>query len=135
MSASLRFQRGGLIVLPVRLRHMKEVRRKMVLDTGSRFTIIRPDVAEKIGLELREEPGAELVGVTGSASIRAATVDAVHLLGHTVRNVEVICQPLHPDLAFDGVIGVNLIQHFNIRIDNDAESVTFEPCLEKPERR
>ena len=61
MSTSLRFQRGRLIVLPVRLRHKKVVRRKMVLDTGSRFTIIRPWVAEKIGLDLREEPDASPV--------------------------------------------------------------------------
>lgn len=106
----------------------------MVLDTGSRFTIIRPDLAEKIGLELQEQPGAELIGIAGSASIQMATVDAVRLLGYTVRDLEVICQPLHPDLAFDGVIGVNLIQHFNIRIDNDAERVTFEPCREELER-
>lgn len=129
MSTSLRFRKGRLIVLPVLLRHRAEVSKKMVLDTGSRFTIIRPDVAEKIGLDLREEPDTELIGVAGSAPIRAATVDAVHLLGYIVRDVEVICQPLHPDLAFDGVIGVNLIEHFNIWIDNDAETVTFERCL------
>jgi predicted aspartyl protease len=132
MGTSLSFGRGGLIVLPVHLHHRGRIMRRMVLDTGSRFTIIRPDVAGKIGLELREVPGAELVGVVGSAPVAGATVDEVELLGYTVPNVEVICLPLHPDLAFGGVIGANLIRHFNIWIDNDAGTVTFEPCEEVP---
>ncbi len=127
--SSIRFQRGSLIVLPVRLIHQKEVRRKMILDTGARVTIVRPQVAEEIGLDLRPVPGAELVGVAGSASVSVGTVDSVFVLGHTVRNLEVVCHPLHPDLPFHGVIGMNLIEQFNIHIDNDAERITFEPCL------
>lgn len=105
----------------------------MVLDTAARVTIVRPALAHRIGLELREEPDAELVGVAGSAPVYGATVDAVELLGYTVLDLEVICQPLHPELRFDGVLGVNLIRHFNIWIDNDAERVTFERCLGRSE--
>ncbi len=102
----------------------------MALDTGARMTIIRPEVAEKIGIELRDEPEARLVGIVGSASVTEGTIDAVSVLGHTVRGLTVVCQDLDPELRFDGIIGLDLIQHFNIRIDNDAERITFEPRLE-----
>ncbi len=130
MSGSYRLQRGRIIVLPVRLRHRVALRRKMALDTGARMTIIRPEIAEKIGIELRDEPEARLVGVAGSAPVTVGTVDAVSVLGHTVRDLTVACQELDPELGFDGIIGLDLIQHFNIRIDNDAERITFEPRLQ-----
>ncbi|MHC4201041.1 MAG: retropepsin-like aspartic protease [Planctomycetota bacterium] len=130
MSISHPFRRGRIIVLPVHLRHKDEVSRKMALDTGARVTIIRPEIAEKIGIELRDEPAARLVGVAGSAPVREGTIDAVSVLGHTVRGLKVACQELDADLGFDGIIGLDLIQHFNITIDNDAERITFEPRLE-----
>lgn len=129
MSSSARIRRRRLIVFRVHLRHRVEISRRMVLDTASRVTIIRPSVAEELGLDLREDPTSELVGVAGSAPVTEGTIDAVSVLGHTVRNLTVACQALDPDLAFEGIIGLDLIQHFNIQIDNDAERITFEARL------
>jgi len=98
----------------------------MILDTGAPLTVIRPDAAEEIGLDVRETPSAHLVGVTGSAPLSRATVDAVSLLGRTVRGLAVVCHPLNPVLGFRGVLGLNFLQHFNIRIDNDSETITIE---------
>jgi hypothetical protein len=102
----------------------------MALDTGARVTINRPEIAKKIGIELRDEPEARLVGVAGSVPVAGGTIDAVSVLGHTVRGLTAACQELDPDLGFDGIVGLDLIQHFNISIDNDAERITFEPRLE-----
>ncbi len=98
----------------------------MVLDTGSRLSIVSPELAEEIGLDVREEPGTELVGVAGSAPLLKATVAEVSLLGETVRNLEVVCHPLHPALGFHGILGMNFLQHFNVRLDNDSETIELE---------
>lgn len=121
------FQRGRLIRLPVCLRHRMERTWDMVLDTGAPLTVIHPHVAEEIGLDIHEVPGAQVVGVAASAPLSRATVDAVSLLGRTVRRLAVVCHPLNPALGFRGVLGLNFLQHFNIRIDNDSETITFEP--------
>ncbi len=126
MSVSIRIQRGELIHVPVHLRHRAESFREMVLDTGSRLSIVAPDLAEKIGLDPQEEPGAEIVGVAGSAPLLKATVAEVSLLGQTVRELEVICHPLHPALGLHGVLGMNFLRHFNVRIDNDSETIELE---------
>ena len=116
-------------MLPVHLRDRDEASARMALDTGARVTIVRPVVAEKLGLELREDPTSELVGVAGSAPVREGTVDSVSILGHTVRDLTVACLELDPELGIDGVIGLDFLQHFNIWIDNDAERITFEARL------
>ena len=126
MSVSVKIRCGELIHLPVYLRHFAEGFREMVLDTGSRLSVVTPDLAEKIGLEVREEPGAELVGVAGSAPLLKGTVAEVSLLGQAVRDLEVVCHPLHPALGLHGILGMNFLRHFNVRIDNDSETVEFE---------
>jgi len=98
----------------------------MLLDTGSVVTLVAPEVAEEIGLELRESPGLEIVGIAGSATAAETTAAAISLLGMTVRDVDVICLPLDPRLGVDGVLGLDFLQHFSIRIDNDSETLTLE---------
>ena len=126
MTASVRFKRGRLILVPVRLFHRRPCRRIMAVDTGSPVTILRPDAAEKAGFDLPEAPGAELLGVTGSARPAEGTVDAVTLFGMTVRRVRILCHPLDPRFGFDGILGLDFLQHFNIRIDNDAETLFLD---------
>lgn len=126
MTISFRIRPGDLIHLPVRLIHRRERMRGMVLDTGARLTIIQPDVADDIGLELRAVPGAELVGVAGSTPLTKGTVRSLSLLGRSVHDVEVVCCALHPKLGFHGILGMNFLRHFNFTVDNDSETITFE---------
>jgi predicted aspartyl protease len=123
-----RFQRGRLIVVPVRFRHRSEARRRMAVDTGARVTIIRPDLAEEIGLDLREDPETQVVGIGGVVPVSRGVVDEVVFLGHAVRGVDVACQDLHPALAFHGILGLDVLQHFNVHIDHDDEVLSVEPC-------
>ena len=126
MIVSTRIRPGDLIRLPVHLRHRKGCRRAMVLDTGARLSIVSPELAEEIGLEARQEPGAELVGVAGSAPLLMATVAEVSLFGVIVHDLEVVCHPLHPSLGLHGILGMNFLRHFNVRIDNDSETIELE---------
>jgi hypothetical protein len=98
------------------------------MDTGGRTTIIRPDLAEVIGVDLREDHDSEVVGVGGASPVSRGTIEAVHVLGHPVRNVEVVRQELHPTLAFDGMLGLNVLRYSNITIDDDEERLRLEPC-------
>ncbi len=98
----------------------------MLLDTGARLTVIDADVADELGLEVREAAGVRIAGVVGSAPVSGAEVDTVSLLGQSVRNLEVLCYPLQTRLGIHGILGMNFLQHFNIRIDNDSETISFE---------
>ena len=121
MRVHVRFQRDLVIRVPVVLRHRKECMRSMVLDTGARFTILDIESAERIGLEMSEARGLRLVGVAGSAPLLVGIVDEVSMLGQAVRNLRVVCHPLHEHMGFDGVLGVNFLRHFNFEVNNQAE--------------
>lgn len=130
MSVTIGFERGALIVLPVRFRHDTEARVRMVLDTGAVMSLVRPELAEEIGLGLVEDPDDELIGVAGSASVFKGKVRSVSVLGQEVRDLTVVAHGLHPALTIDGILGMDFLQHFNIRIDNDTQTVTIEPRKE-----
>jgi predicted aspartyl protease len=48
---------------------------KVLLDTGSDFSMITYDAAKKLGLRLSESPGARAYGIGGSTQIYTADVD------------------------------------------------------------
>jgi clan AA aspartic protease (TIGR02281 family) len=130
MSASFKFHRGRLIRLPVRIKHKFPSRPVMALDTGSSLMMITPRIAREIGLDLTSAKSKmPLVGVAGSAWAVEVTLARVSIMGMAVENVKALCHPLPPELGLDGIIGLNFLQHFNLAIAHDTETVTVERCL------
>jgi predicted aspartyl protease len=95
--------------------------RPMILDTGARLTILDIESARRIGLEMREARDMRLVGVAGSAPVSVGKVEEVSMLGQTVRDLQVICHPLNERMGFDGVLGMNFLQHFNFEVRSETE--------------
>ena len=127
MKISFPFQRGRLILPPVTIEHQYETQPAMALDTGARMTIITPQLAEEIGIEVDlPEREVQLIGVAGSAWAIATVVNRISILGLTVDRVPVICHPLSPRLGLDGILGLNFLQHFNLSIHHDTETVSLE---------
>lgn len=120
----MKIRRGNLISFWAVLRHRGERLCRMLLDTGARFTVLKVDLAREIGLDVREVPTMRLVGVGSSNKVSMGTVDSMSLLGDTVRNVNVVCFAIHPRLAVDGIVGMNVLQHFNYAVDNANETFT-----------
>ena len=98
----------------------------MALDTGARMSLIVPELARALGFEPEKmEPAVRLVSATGPASAALLMVASVSVLGLKVKNLRVMCHLLPPDLGLDGLLGLNFLNHFNIEIDNDTETVTL----------
>lgn len=118
----MKIRRGSLIYFWALLRHRGKSRCRMVLDTGTRFTILHTRLARKIGLDLRENPAMRLVGVGSCDEVSTGTVDSIALLGDTVHNIDVVCYAIHPRLGVDGILGMNVLRHFNYSVDNANET-------------
>ena len=126
MRVSFGFTRGRLILVPVRFEHKISYRPDMALDTGARMSLIVPELARALGFEPEKmEPAVRLVSATGPASAALLMVASVSVLGLKVKNLRVMCHLLPPDLGLDGLLGLNFLNHFNIEIDNDTETVTL----------
>jgi predicted aspartyl protease len=124
---SFPFQRGRLILPPIVLEHLFKVDPAMALDTGARRTIITPQLAEEVGITPDFKQGkVQVIGVAGSAWSAAAVVKRISILGLAVEQVEVVCHPLPPRLGLDGILGLNFLQHFNLFIHHDTETVSLE---------
>lgn len=126
MRVSFGFSRGGLILPPVRIQQKTLCEPDMALDTGARVTVITPRLARELGLEPDEmTPTVKVVSATGSADATALTVASVSILTAEVRDLRVVCHALPGSLGLDGVLGLNFLNHFNVEINSETESVTL----------
>ena len=98
--------------------------RVMALDTGSSLTVLTYRAIR----ELRMDPEHPLEyrrtfawGDSHQAPI--LTVPRVRVFGQEVRNLEVACGDLPPELNIDGVLGLNFLRHFDLRINFREEYV------------
>ncbi len=82
-------------------------------DTGAARTLITPDVALELGLDLRtplrQERIASVHQVVSAPLVRLSSlqIGAQHLA-----NVETLVLPLPAELRVDGLLGVNVLEHF-----------------------
>jgi predicted aspartyl protease len=126
MTVSFKFTRGKLIIPPVHMRHVNQVRPNLALDTGARLTIITPKVAQELGFAADElEPEVTVIGVTGETPAAMLRVASISIRGVEVKNERVLCHPLPSVLGLDGILGLSILRHFDITIENSTETVTL----------
>ncbi len=126
MRVSFRFDRDDLIMVPVRMRHVSPAWPNMVLDTGARVTVVTPRIALELGFGREDlEPAVTVHGATGSGRAAALEVPSVSLMGMEVANLRVLCHPLPAHALFDGILGMNFLNYFEIEISNKRETVTL----------
>lgn len=127
MRASFNFIRGQLLLPPVKIEHKVALRPRMALDTGAKFTLITPSFASEVGFDLdKVESSMVLVGIGAKVKALELIIPRLYLLGMPVENVKAVCYPLLSTMKIDGILGLNFLQHFNFRIDNDTETMTVD---------
>lgn len=100
------------------------------VDTGASKTVLRPTVLRRIGvLPTAEAVEVELVTATGER-VRAPLVrpGSLRVGPFSVRNLYVGVYDVVPDLpGIDGLLGLDFLGHFQIRIDRAAGRLVLEP--------
>ncbi len=125
-SFSCSFERGRPILVPASLRHRFEWETEMLLDTGARVSVITPKLAERLGFEPDEiEPTTTAVGAGGPVPVAPLVLSRVSMNGIAVHNLRAICLALPPELGFKAILGLDFLGHFNIEINNEAETVSM----------
>jgi predicted aspartyl protease len=126
--ASVKIQtRGPAILVPALV---NGVNATLLLDTGAGFTIIRPDLARRAGIEPAWEARRVRVTVAGGGQLSVPLVRA-RSLGINDAAVEAIdvgvydALPNLPDV--DGVLGGNFLNHFRLTIDRQRRLLILVP--------
>jgi predicted aspartyl protease len=96
----------------------------MSLDTGSSITLFTPRLLQEIGLD----PAAATVRRSvytydGAAEFPVLQVPRLRVFGQEVHDLEVACGGLPPQLGLDGVLGLNFLRHFDLRINFREEYI------------
>ncbi|HID61649.1 MAG TPA: hypothetical protein EYP49_02710 [Anaerolineae bacterium] len=90
----------------------------MSLDTGSSLTLLTPRLLQGVGLDPAAATARRPVYTyDGAAELPVLRVPRFRVFGQEVHDLEVACGELPPQLGLDGVLGLNFLRHFDLRIN------------------
>ena len=102
---------GGVILVPCLLHDA--YRYWLLADTGAARTLITPDVAVELDLDVqtpvRQECIASVHRVVAAPVVRLASMQ---IGAQRLTSVEALVLPLPAELRVDGLLGVNVLEHF-----------------------
>lgn len=105
-----------LIVLPLVFRGPRGRRLlTMAFDTGATLTTLPPETALAIGCDpSRPTRRVEILTASGTEYVPVVKIPELELLGFRLSKVEVACMTLPPKSLVAGLLGLNVLAHFNI---------------------
>ena len=119
---------SGLIFLDIGLWSIKESKYRnmaIMLDTGASVTTISEQILSSLGYN---NPGKAILVTTagGTVNVHTKTVERVKIGVIEMENVDVYSH-IFPDECFsDGVLGMNILNQFNFKLDLDAQVIEFD---------
>jgi Aspartyl protease len=102
----------------------------LLLDTGAQLSVLRPEVARRLGLSVSADaPVFPVMGVGGGVNAQLVELPVLRVGEHVVERMMVGIAAL-PDfpLPIDGVLGGNFIEVFRVTIDHRAKELRLEPA-------
>ena len=102
---------GGVLLVPCLLH--AAYRYWFLADTGAARTLITPDVALDLELDVRSPVRQErIASVHHVVSAPVVRLASVQIGAQRLANVEALVLPLPVELRVDGLLGVNVLEHF-----------------------
>ncbi len=117
---------GSLMIIPVEINHAGPY--DFMVDTGSQVTILDPALAAELHLEA--EATAGVIGIDSHATTPYAHLDLIEIGLQAVAKPEVFLQDISHLQASDprirGVIGGNILRHFDVLLDQDKSLLCLD---------
>lgn len=114
----------NVVLLNVRLNDRTLIR--MMLDTGAKYTIITPEVARRLDLDLQEAPRVPVTTATRLEMVTLTTVDRVDVHGLVLRDVETAVLSLPAALGVEGFLGMSFLRQCRMVLDPPNRSLELE---------
>ena len=111
-------RKANVIVLRVLLQGARASRIiRMVLDTGASLSTIPSETALAIGADpSRPLKRLEMITAGGIEFVPVIKIPKMKLLGFELRNIEAACLNLPPQSLVSGLLGLNALKNFDIRL-------------------
>jgi len=117
----------GHIVVPVTLNGIEDAH--VLVDTGSSITILSREMAERLDLENKSGKSVTLRTMASDIEADLVMLSSIQV-GDLVQNnlaVAVTDLPTRVKADFDGILGMDFMNHYEIRIDNKNQRIIFSP--------
>ena len=117
---SYRFDpKAGLILVKTKLYGPRgDTVINLALDTGATWTLISWETAALVGYDPASiQQRTPITTGSGVEYCPKLNLQSVEALGKTVKNLEVLCHTLPPTSRVDGLLGLNFLQRFDVRLN------------------
>lgn len=89
------------------------VRVRLLVDTGSSFTILPVQVLETLGYDTRNPlRRQELVTGQGRIYVPVINVSWFNCVGQLIENFEIVAHDIPPNIRIDGLVGMDFLTRF-----------------------
>jgi predicted aspartyl protease len=95
-------------------------------DTGTSSTLLTPDVALELDLDVRTPIRQErIASVHHVVSVPVVRLASVQIGAQRLTNVEAVVLPLPAELRVDGLLGVNVLEHFRTTFEFSQATIVL----------
>jgi predicted aspartyl protease len=103
------------------------VRVRLLVDTGSSFTILPVQVLQNLGYDTRNPlRRQELVTGQGRIYVPVINVSWFNCVGQVIESFEVVAHDIPPNLRIDGLIGMDFLTCFQAVISVSEAEIRFQ---------
>jgi clan AA aspartic protease (TIGR02281 family) len=116
---------NGHMVVPVLLNDIAEAR--VVFDTGAEMTVLSRRTAESLGLRLGSERPVRLQTVAAQIQAPVSLLNSIQCGGVRQTNLPVAVVDVQLGRQVDGILGMDFLGNYTIRIDNETSRIVLKP--------
>jgi predicted aspartyl protease len=120
-------QENGQIIVPVVLDNI--VQAKVLVDTGAGITVLSMALADELGLQVETGRGVTLKTMATDVQAQLAKLDSIQV-GDLKRfdfPVAIADLPVGGQSTFQGILGMDFMNHYTIHIDNEKSTISLKP--------
>ncbi len=123
-----RFNRSRVLVFPLKLVGPSgEKWAQAIFDTGATYSMFPPSVIDAIGVDLRQsERSVKIITASSVEYVPMVTVPCIEIFGRRIEEVRVVSHFLPPGTPAQGLLGINLLQHFDYELNFSRDQLIIK---------
>jgi clan AA aspartic protease (TIGR02281 family) len=118
-----KWSNNNVILLNVRLNEQTLIR--MILDTGAKYTIITPEVAQRVALDLEMARAIPVTTATQLQSAKLVELEQIDIHGFKIFQVETAIMHLPSALGAEGLLGLSFLRQCRMVLDCPQQLLEF----------
>ena len=126
IAVPLKSSSNALMVDAVLTQAQRTTEGTFIIDTGATYTSISQQMAEHLGLELRQCEKVLITTANGQIEVPKVLIETLRVNELEAHNVEATVISVRQGSSFSGLLGLSFIRQFVVTIDPEAGHLIFK---------